>query len=58
MELMNHLHGHTQDVFNENNVQIMSPHYEADPPAPQVVPPDAWSPGIVTRAQAGSSSPP
>jgi small-conductance mechanosensitive channel len=58
MELMNHLHGHIQDVFNENNVQIMSPHYEADPPAPQVVPPDAWSPGIVTRAQAGSSSPP
>jgi small-conductance mechanosensitive channel len=58
MELMNHLHGHIQDVFNENNVQIMSPHYEADPPAPQVVPPDAWSPGLVTRSSADTPGAP
>lgn len=43
-ELMGRLHGHIQDVFNEQGVQIMSPHYMADPPAPQVVPPGAWSP--------------
>lgn len=40
-EAMNQLHGHIQDVFNENGVQIMSPHYLADPPQPQVVPPGA-----------------
>jgi len=36
------LHGHIQDVFNENGVQIMSPAYEADPAAPKIVPPDQW----------------
>ena len=42
-EAMNQLHGHIQDVFNENSVQIMSPHYIADPAQPQVVPPGEWS---------------
>ncbi len=42
-ELMSRLHGHIQDVFNEQGVQIMSPHYRADPPTPQVVPPGPWS---------------
>lgn len=41
-EAMNRLLAHVQDVFNENGVQIMSPHYRADPPAPQVVPPGEW----------------
>ena len=36
------LHAHIQDVFNEHGVQIMSPHYEADPPAPVWVPKDKW----------------
>ena len=36
------LHAHIQDVFNEYGVQIMSPHYVADPPAPAVVPKDQW----------------
>jgi len=36
------LHAHVQDVFNEHGVQIMSPRYEADPVQPKVVPPDAW----------------
>jgi small-conductance mechanosensitive channel len=31
-----------QDVFNEHSVQIMSPHYEADPKLPAVVPRDQW----------------
>lgn len=33
------LHGAIQDVFNENGIQIMSPHYEADPDAPKLVSP-------------------
>lgn len=41
-EAMNQLHGHIQDVFNENGVQIMSPHYRSDPPEPQVVAPGSW----------------
>lgn len=44
VEAMSALHAHVQDVFNENGVQIMSPHYRSDPPAPQVVAPDdAWA---------------
>lgn len=41
-EALNQLHGNIQDVFNEHGVQIMSPHYLADPPTPQVVPPAQW----------------
>lgn len=41
-EAMSQLHGHIQDVFNENGVQIMSPHYLADPAEPQVVPAGPW----------------
>jgi small-conductance mechanosensitive channel len=36
------LHAHVQDVFNENGVQIMSPHYLGDPQAPKVVPKSGW----------------
>lgn len=39
VEAMSALHAHVQDVFNENGVQIMSPHYRSDPPELQVVPP-------------------
>lgn len=42
-EAMNQLHANVQDVFNENSVQIMSPHYRGDPPEPQVVPPGPWA---------------
>jgi hypothetical protein len=38
-------------VFNENGVQIMSPHYRGDPPAPQVVPPEAWSPDLAPASR-------
>jgi hypothetical protein len=30
------------DVFNENNVQIMTPAYRRDPEDPKVVPKDKW----------------
>jgi small-conductance mechanosensitive channel len=43
-EVLDRLHANIQDVFNEYGVQIMSPNYEADPPAPQVVPPESWYP--------------
>ncbi|MFZ4463965.1 MAG: mechanosensitive ion channel family protein [Bacteroidales bacterium] len=39
----NELHQHILDVFNENNVQIMTPAYEDDPEIPKVVPKDQWN---------------
>jgi small-conductance mechanosensitive channel len=36
------LHANIQDVFNEHGVQIMSPHYEADPADKKWVPPERW----------------
>jgi small-conductance mechanosensitive channel len=43
-EILSSLHANIQDVFNENGVQIMSPHYRSDPPDAQVVPPaDVWA---------------
>jgi small-conductance mechanosensitive channel len=39
----NRLHEHILDVFNENNVQIMTPAYEGDPEVPKVVPRDQWN---------------
>jgi small-conductance mechanosensitive channel len=36
------LHANIQDQFNEHGVQIMSPHYMADPPQPAVVPREQW----------------
>ncbi len=41
-ETMSALHKNIQDVFNEYGVQIMSPHYMADPADAKVVPPQRW----------------
>jgi small-conductance mechanosensitive channel len=41
-EVLNDLHAHIQDVFNEFGVQIMSPHYMTDPAEPQTVPKRNW----------------
>ncbi len=38
------LHGQVQDVFNEYGVQIMSPHYIADPEQEKLVPPARRAP--------------
>jgi small-conductance mechanosensitive channel len=38
----NELHQNILDVFNENNVQIMTPSYVMDPDMPKVVPKDQW----------------
>ncbi len=40
------LHANIQDIFNVNGVQIMSPHYNRDPEASKVVPPEMQDPGI------------
>jgi len=40
--VLDELHGHVQDVFNEHGVQIMSPNYEADPSEKKVVPREQW----------------
>ncbi len=41
-ELLTMLHANIQDVFNEYDVQIMSPHYMFDPKLAKVVPKDQW----------------
>jgi small-conductance mechanosensitive channel len=45
-EMMMHyyteMHKNILDVFNEYNVQIMTPAYEGDPEQPKVVPKDQW----------------
>jgi len=38
------LHQNILDVFNENNIQIMTPAYEGDPSEPKVVPKEKWFP--------------
>ncbi len=37
------LHQNILDVFNENDVQIMTPAYEGDPEIPKVVPKEDWN---------------
>ena len=40
--LYSELHRNIQDIFNEYEVSIMTPAYEADTPEPKVVPKDQW----------------
>ncbi|MBK6850280.1 MAG: mechanosensitive ion channel [Burkholderiales bacterium] len=52
-EAMSSLHGNILDTFNEAGVQIMSPHYRADPAEPQVVPAGAqFAPFLPSAEQA------
>ena len=43
-EVISTVHANIQDVFNENGVQIMSPHYLGDPKDAKLVPPAGWYP--------------
>lgn len=43
-KVLSTLHANIQDLFNDYGIQIMSPHYRADPPEPLVVPPDQRNP--------------
>ena len=47
--LVSALNATIQDVFNENGVQIMSPHYMGDPLQAKVVKPEDWFPAPVKR---------
>ena len=40
--VLSDLHAQIQDAFNEFGVQIMSPHFEGQPPHPVVAPPATW----------------
>jgi small-conductance mechanosensitive channel len=40
--VLDRLHGHIQDAFNEYGVQIMSPNYEADPNERKLVRKEQW----------------
>jgi small-conductance mechanosensitive channel len=42
VRVLDALHANVLDVFNEYGVQIMSPHFETNPPRPVVVPSDQW----------------
>lgn len=42
LALTSALHQNILDIFNENNVQIMTPAYEGDPAQPKVVPKEKW----------------
>ncbi len=42
MSYYTELHKNILDIFNEYNVQIMTPAYEGDPESPKVVPKDQW----------------
>lgn len=48
------LHANIQDLFNDYGIQIMSPHYRADPPEPLVVPPAKRSPPPAAPEKADS----
>lgn len=45
----NLLHQNILDVFNENNVQIMTPAYEGDPETPKLVPKDEWNKPLINE---------
>ena len=50
--VLSELHANILDVFNEHGVQIMSPHYFADPGASKLVPRVPWSPATTIPEKA------
>ena len=58
-DVLNRLHAHILDLFNEFGVQIMSPSYRGDPSAPKIVPKKDWYAEPARRDDAsGNSRPP
>lgn len=47
------LHQNILDVFNENNVQIMTPAYEGDPDQPKIVPKEQWFTPVAGKPVSG-----
>lgn len=58
VEMLSELHAHIQDAFNEHGVQIMSPHFMAQPGEKIYVPKEHWR-DVTARAdaQGGSAEP-
>ncbi len=54
---LSRLHSEIQDAFNEHGVQIMSPHYESQPPEALVVPRAAWFTEPAAAAERRSADP-
>jgi small-conductance mechanosensitive channel len=54
--ILSALHGNIQDRFNEQGVQIMSPHFLAQPDSPVLVPPSRWqaTPAGTAPSQVGA----
>jgi small-conductance mechanosensitive channel len=42
LRIYSEMHQHILDVFNQHDVQIMTPAYEGDPAVAKTVPPDKW----------------
>lgn len=51
LQILNTLHAHIQDLFNEHGVQIMSPNYVFDPAAPKIVARKDWFAAPASEAQ-------
>ena len=51
MKHYTNLHRNILDIFNENNVQIMTPAYVLDPEQPKVVPKGQWFTPIVGKVE-------
>jgi len=57
MKSYTNLHRNILDVFNENNVQIMTPSYKDDPVEPKVVPKDQWFTPVVGKTDNSKGKP-
>jgi small-conductance mechanosensitive channel len=57
VSVLNELHAHIQDVFNEYGVQIMSPNYEADPADKKFVPKEHWFPAPAQPTSSDNTPP-
>lgn len=47
-DVVDALHAAIQDTFNENGVQIMSPHYLSDPDKPKIIDKKMWDPPLTS----------
>lgn len=59
MRVLSELHANIQDVFYENGVEILSPHYEGNHERPAVsnIPPERWSTPVLRPAAVPPSGP-
>jgi len=55
-QLLSNLHANIQDSFNEYGVQILSPHYMADPHEAKIVPPARWYEAPAIHAKRGDGT--